>query len=261
MTRLITITLSLAFATGCGQREQASVADPSSAVVVVVDPSESVKDSTANPQAAQPPATPTPAPQPPKRPETPSVFEYPPDLAGNVVVKAVAPAAPTLAPNERFGATPKPRTPPSKILSPEPTEKASYSPPPLLTAKSTGISITPPREHVPVDLGRGADIVPAKPSLPIAAAITERARDVNIPPAMPTLGRPLNDRVSLDDPTSEFANAAIVATPVNVPLGSAAFVKTTLPDPFELGEQVKPKVPPAAEPGLAPVQVNPERVK
>ena len=78
---------------------------------------------------------------------------------------------------------------------------------------------------------------------------------------MPVLGRPLNERVSLDDPTSEFANAAIVAPGVNVPLASADFVKVSLPDPFELADHVKPKVPPAAEPGLKPEVVNPQRVK
>jgi len=89
----------------------------------------------------------------------------------------------------------------------------------------------------------------------------KRARDVNLPPAMPTLGRPAGDRVSLDDPTSDFANAAIVSPPVKVPLTPAGFLKVTLPDPFELGEQVKPKVPPAAEPGLTPVPANPRRIR
>ena len=35
----------------------------------------------------------------------------------------------------------------------------------------------------------------------------------------------------------------------------------SLPDPFELAGQVKPRVPPAAEPGRAPVVVDPQRVK
>jgi hypothetical protein len=78
---------------------------------------------------------------------------------------------------------------------------------------------------------------------------------------MPTLGRPLTERVSLDDPTSEFATANITAPPVRVPVAPAAFVKVSLPDPFELGDQIKPKVPAAAEPGLTPVAVDPRRVK
>jgi hypothetical protein len=148
-----------------------------------------------------------------------------------------------------------------KLLSPEPIGNVSYSLPEIQASRSSAIAIAPPKEHVPFDLGRGADTLPGKPGLPIAATVTERARDVNLPPAMPTLGRPLSERVSLDDPTSEFGNAAIVAPGVNVPLKSAEFVKVALPDPFELGEQVKPKLLPAAEPGINPAPVNPQRVK
>jgi len=139
--------------------------------------------------------------------------------------------------------------------------KSDHLPPPILTVRPISVSISPPQEKVPFDLGSGAGMVPAKPGLPIAAAITERARDVNLPPSMPILGRPVNERVSLDDPTSESANAAIVIPGVNVPLKSAEFVKVALPDPFELGEQVKPKVPPAAEPGLNAAPIDPQRVK
>jgi hypothetical protein len=78
---------------------------------------------------------------------------------------------------------------------------------------------------------------------------------------MPILGRPFNERVSLEDPTSEFGNAAVVAPPVKTPLPAASFVKVSLPDPFELGEQVKPKVAAKDDPGLVPVVVNPQRVK
>jgi len=88
-----------------------------------------------------------------------------------------------------------------------------------------------------------------------------RSRDVNRPPALPTLGRPLAERVSLDDPTAEFGHAAVVNPAVKVPLAPSAFLKVSLPDPFEYGEQVKPKLPPAAEPGLTPVPVDPPRVK
>jgi hypothetical protein len=75
------------------------------------------------------------------------------------------------------------------------------------------------------------------------------------------LARPLPDRASLDDPTADPANAAIVARPAGAPWVVAGFLRLVLPDPFELAEQVKPKVPPPAEPGLSPVPVNPQRVK
>jgi hypothetical protein len=189
------------------------------------------------------------------------VFEYPSDLTGQAVAKSVSPAAPALPTPERFGVAPLPRKVPAKVQNPEPTVKTAASLPAIAFAPLTSVALTPPRERVPFDLGAGAEGVPARPALPVAAAISERARDVSLPPAMPTLGRPLHERTSLEDPTSEFANAAVASPAVNVPLGSAPFVKVSLPDPFELGDQVKPKVPPAAEPGLQPAPVNPQRVK
>jgi hypothetical protein len=260
MKRLITFALGFGLL-GCGQREQQSAV-----VVAQTSTAEGSADATKNPipdpQPGQTADTKRNADSQPLKPPEPSPgFEYPADLTGKAVVKAVAPETPALTPTERFGTAPKPRPVPAKITNPESIVKANYMPPPLLLAKSNGVAISPPREQVPFDLGRGADAIPTKPTLPIAAAITERARDVNLPPVMPILGRPLNDRVSIDDPTSEFANAAIVSPTVKVPLASAEFVKVDLPDPFELAEQVKTKVPPPAEPGLKPVVVDPQRVK
>jgi hypothetical protein len=213
------------------------------------------------PLAANPQPAVTTAPGITTLPVDAEAFEYPADLGGKAVVSAVAPDTPALTPAERLGIAPVPRTPADRVVNPEPVAKVRYIPPPVLSAKSVSLTLPPPVERVPPDLGNGSTAVPARPTLPIAAGITERARDVNLPPAMPTLGRPVNDRVSLDDPTSEFGNAAIVSPVVKVPLAPASFLKVAVPDPFEFGEQVRPKIPPAAEPGLAPVPVNPQRVK
>jgi hypothetical protein len=249
MIRLTTFIPAIGFI-GCGQREQQSA--------VVVPPVLAVENAITNPQPQIPETKAIPK---ATLPEAPREFEYPADLTGKAVERAVTPETPPLTPTERFGLAPLPRILPSKTLNPESTIKMNNALPPILPAKSSGVTIVPPHEQVPFDLGRGADLVPAKPTLPISAPIVERARDVNLPPAMPTLGRLLNERVSLEDPTSDFANGAIVSRAVNVPLASAEFVRVALPDPFELGEQVKPKVPPAADPGLTPVTVNPQRVK
>jgi hypothetical protein len=48
---------------------------------------------------------------------------------------------------------------------------------------------------------------------------------------------------------------------VKVPLAPAGFSKVVIPDPFEFADQIKLKLPTGAEPGLAPVTVNPPRVK
>ena len=191
----------------------------------------------------------------------PIPFEYPADLGGRAVVKAVTPSAPPPVPTPRAGDLPKARALPTRLLNPETITKAAYTPPPVLPAKSVAVQLVPPVERVPVDIGNGAGALPAKPTLPVAVPITERSRDVSLPPPLPTFGRPLADRVSLDDPTAEFGNAAIASPLVKVPLTPAAFLRVGLPDPFEMAEQIKPKVPPSAEPGLTPVPINPRRVK
>ena len=88
-----------------------------------------------------------------------------------------------------------------------------------------------------------------------------QSKDVTRPPALAALGRRVPDRVSLDDPTTEAADAAIVTRSPAVAHLPAPFVAVRVPDPFELAEQVKPQLPPAAEPGLSPVAVNPPRPK
>ena len=146
---------------------------------------------------------------------------------------------------ERTRAVPKPRTVPNRVLDPDATTGASYAPPSIPQPKLAALKPVNPPEKVPVNFGAGADDVPAKPKLPVAPVVTERARDVNLPPPAPVLGRPVPDRVSLDDPTSELGNAEVVAGAVKTPLAPSGFQKVTVPDPFELADQVKPKVPPS----------------
>src|SRR5262249_44192534 len=162
---------------------------------------------------------------------------------------------------ERFGLAPKGRTPPARLVDPEPVTTTAYAPTPLTLPRAVGLKPVAPVDRVPIDLGIGAEAVPARPALPEAPGVTQKAPDVNQPPALPPLGRPVPDRAALDDPTAETGNAAIVSRSVPPVPAPAGFGKLGLPDPFELGDQVKPRVPPAAEPGAAPVPVNPERVK
>jgi hypothetical protein len=203
-----------------------------------------------------------PLPQPPTKPEPPPpTFAFPADRTGTALARVVTPDVTRPLPAERFGAAPKPRSVPGKVLEPDATAPASYTLPPALPPKPTSTKPGAPPEAVPLNLGAGADGVPAKPVLPVAAVATERARDVSVPPPAPVLGRPLNDRVGLDDPTSELGNAVVVGSAVKVSPAASGFVKVAVPDPFELGAQVKPKVPATAEPSAAPVTVNPQRVK
>ena len=130
-----------------------------------------------------------------------------------------------------------------------------------MPSRTGNAGIVAPTERVPLDLGFGASAVPAKPLLPETPGITLKARDVNLPPDLPAFGRQLPDRASLDDPTAESGNAAIVSRSPTFILGVAAFLKVALPDPFELAEQVKGLIPAKAEPSAAPIPVNPQRIK
>jgi hypothetical protein len=214
----------------------------------------------APPRQIAPPVT-IPPPKKEEPPPRPLAFPFPNDVAGKALPKVVAPPSPAPAPAEKFGKAPRPRVIPGKLIDPDPPAKVVHMPAPLLPAKSKGLTPTPPAERVPLDLGVGAAAVPARPVFAEAPGIVAKARDVKQPPDLAPLGRHLPDRAGLDDPTAEPANAIIAGrTPMPV-LVVAGFLKVTIPDPFELAEQVKPKVLPAAEPSLAPVPANPQRVK
>jgi len=173
----------------------------------------------------------------------------------------VAPKAPPIPETERFGKAQSVRTPPTKVLDPDPLNRTVYKPSPVALPKPAGLKPALPAERIPHDIGWGADAVPAKVVFPTGPGITTKARDVNLPPDLPILGRPVPDRASLDDPTAEVGNAAIVNKSNTPTLLPSAFVRMGLPDPFELAEQVKPRVPPTAEPLVVPVTVNPARTK
>jgi hypothetical protein len=237
----------LVTALGCGQPSP-----PAGGEVAAAE--SAVPQSAAKPDPAPVPLTQNP-------PPPPQVFAFPADAAGRALPRVVTPAPPPPLPVERFGRAPLDRPMPEKIASPEPTVRVAPAVPPVLPARVAGLRPTAPPERVPVSLGAGAEAAPQKPTLPETPGVKAKAPDVNQPPPLPALGRQTADRASLDDPTAESANAAIVSRPAGMPWVVAGFLRLVLPDPFELGEQVKPKVPPPAEPGLSPVPVNPQRVR
>jgi hypothetical protein len=244
---------------GCAKQQQAAEPAPEPTIVYASGISGAPGgDPNPQPPAPQPPPQPKSEPQP--QPPAPT-FPFPADLTGRGLARVVVPDVSRPLAVERFGAAPKQRAVPAQVLDPDAAVRANHVPPPVPASKSAATKPAPPAEKVPIDLGAGADGVPTKPTLPVATVVTERARDVNLPPPAPVLGRPVVDRVSLDDPTNELGNAEVVAGAVKTPLAPSAFQKVTIPDPFELAEQVKPKVPAVAEPAPAPVPVNPQRVK
>jgi hypothetical protein len=231
---------------GCGKSQPA---EPQTVAVVVQPEPVSV---------ALPAPTLEVAPQP--TPVPPS-FAFPADAAGEAVTKVVTPAAPPPLPIERFGAAPKARPVPTRVMEPDTGARTAHQPPRIALSPVAVVKPVAPPERLPVEIGVNSQQVPAKPMLPETPLPTPRARDVNAPPDLPILGRPVSDRASLDDPTVEAGHAAITGPLVSVTLAPSEFRRVALPDPFELGEHVKPKVAPAAEPGSTPVPVTPKRPK
>src|SRR5262249_39072202 len=116
------ILAAVLLALGCGQQRShdpdVSLAVASPAVENSGEPAPSVAV-TPRPEAGKPAAP-------------PPVFAYPTDLAGQALPRVVTPAAPLMPPTERFGLTPKGRTPPARLLDPEPVVKTAYTPTPLM---------------------------------------------------------------------------------------------------------------------------------
>src|SRR5262249_43702079 len=120
MLRFAPLALSLGVL-GCSQQpaEPPAVAQVPANVSLSAGPTDPARP-LANPVAGTPVSlSPGQAPtmaQP--TPPEPTAFEYPPDLGGKAVAKAVAPDKHALTPTERFGTSPKPRKLPAKFLDP-----------------------------------------------------------------------------------------------------------------------------------------------
>jgi hypothetical protein len=235
---------------GCNQSSPPAAPD---VTVVAANP---------RPEPAPPPKIEAPKKeQPPKKEEPQQAFPFPNDAAGRALPKVVLPPAPAQQAVEKFGKEPAVRAVPRQIADPDPRVKSLYALPALLPEKAAALLPAAPAETIPLDLGFGTGRMPGRPVLPESPGVSRKARDVKLPPELTPLAQPAADRASLDDPTSEAGNAIIVnRTPIPA-FGTAGFLKVTLPDPFELAEQEKPKVPAAAEPSAAPVILNPQRIK
>ncbi len=236
---------------GCGQK-------PAAEAQLVANPLANVAIAPATPESAAPvPAIVTAL---AIAPEPRMALAPPSDLGGHLVANAVTIRVPTL-PTVELETGWQPRQAPLTIRVPDALAKAALTLPPVLPVAHLDVKPTAPRERVPIDLGGTIDILRPQTTFPIQAGITQRARDAKVPPPLPVLGRQFTERVSLEDPTVALSHAAITSPPVKVLVAAAPFQRVTLPNPFELGEQVRPVVPKTTEPGLAPVLVDPRRVK
>jgi hypothetical protein len=185
---------------------------------------------------------------------------YPTDLGGQAVSNALAPVPSTPAPLFMPQVSPKPRL--SSIERGElPLPKVAAKIIPLPAGKASSSKPSPPLERINPDLGQGVTIDPRQYTL---ASSPVQFRSVPQTPKLgaddlPVLSRRVDDRASLEDPTSELSTARIVNTPVPRPMIQVGFLKLTIPDPFELLEQLRGSLGTTQEFAEKPVIVAPAK--
>jgi len=196
------------------------------------------------------------------KPNQPTVppLPYPTDLGGQAVSNALAPVPSTPAPLFMPQVSPKPRV--SGVERGElPLPKVAPKIVPLPSGKASNSKPSPPAERVNPDLGEGVMIDPRQYKLttspvqfrPVPQAPKLGADD------LPVLSRRVDDRASLEDPTSELSTTRIVNTPVPKPMIQVGFLKLTIPDPFELLEQLRGSLGTTQEFAEKPVIVAPSK--
>ncbi len=195
-------------------------------------------------------------------PQTPKpvepVAKLPEDLGGKAVQKSLMPTL--TMPAEVAG----PKAPKARVtdldrgeLPAAPTAWKVPSVPLLPKVKPAKPSIPP--ERAPADLGHasaenlGAVKFAEKPLVRAEAPVNAGATDV------PALARQIVERSPVEDPTAEISASKLIETIFPYPVGPLPFVKVTIPDPFELAEQLKGKLPRETEFGTAPSVVPPEK--
>jgi len=62
------------------------------------------------------------------------------------------------------------------------------------------------------------------------------------------------ERASLDDPTADLSAVRVIETPLPVPAIQLPFLRTFIPNPFELAEQLKGKLGRETELGAGPIK-------
>lgn len=159
-------------------------------------------------------------------------FAFPDDAAGVLLAKELAPRESRASRLDRLDA---PRLPSvsarsDSFVPPLPPSRAA------MPRFSFSDKTTPSRPRFVSDevqgvLPDGIDR-PKAPPLPDAGRVRVSSPDVHEPIALPILGHPVPDRVSLDDPTMAASTAAAVAAPMPARTAKAPFLRLTLLDPY-----------------------------
>jgi hypothetical protein len=176
-------------------------------------------------------------------------FAYAGDAGGKLLERLLAPAAPTqLAGDPQRG--PKERAPSAvdRVVLPLPgvvgTLPKPTVPPPL--ANQPRPLPEPPRlDSIPSE-----PLVPTPRELPVAPLSKAASTDVNTPIELPVHTKPVPDRVTLDDPTRALVLESLLSPVPPARTTPAAFVRLSLPEPFEFLRGWLAQALPSEEPQL-----------
>lgn len=172
--------------------------------------------------------------------------------------RILAPDTPVLPPLPSLAVL-SPATPAALALGQWEPPTTSWKPAaPVIRPATTGLRPLPRLERFsPYTLLTAAQ--PPRTTLPVQPGITTRAPDPAVPPPLPPLARYQSERASLDDPTTDTHHAFLLSTSAALSLSPLPFQRVEIPDPAALGEQIRPHLPPALEPGRLPAAVPPPR--
>jgi hypothetical protein len=231
-----------AFLPGCGKTPMAEDISPAVLQVKKPAPQPAEKSAKTNPSDTL------------KSPDGEG-FPYPGDNGGRLLARRLAPDQETFTGEAMASKPPLPERggldhPAAAMLPSEPS-----MPQPTLRPGKELVRPGPLREESPLVDARNRPQLPPGPDLPVGERIRVPSPDVNQPVPLAPLAQPVSERPGQEDPTADFSQAAVRATPLPVRANPAPFERLTLPDPFEHRQTVRLTNTPAEE--AKPVTASP----
>jgi hypothetical protein len=240
---------------GCGKPD----APPA---LVAGPPEEAAAETTPK---ADPPVAEKRAPTPAERPAPPSVadggsFAFPADSGGKLLAKTLPPTSPPIL-TDPSPAAPKPRRLPAFLDAPAvPANDTGAAVPRLPLPASKEARPTALPDRIPTNLA------PDRPALPDRGAFATGplTKDIGPDPAKPAdvpplSTKPVPDRASLADPTTEFTARSVISPTLPLRTEPAGFLKFNLPDPFENSAAARPRLVVPEDPNRAMGTIPPPR--
>jgi hypothetical protein len=221
-------------AVGCDRSTDSPTVTKPSADVVICDPPGSMQLASTEAE-----------------PDEPTEFRFPNDVAGKLLSKQLTPDVTKPLPEsplrQRRAPAPKhledpelPLTPVASVppTMPEPGHKPVL--PRLVTAEALS--------------GLLEVALPQAQPMVVGDRVRQPSADVNQPPHLPILARPLPDRASLNDATTDASAAAVVGATIPTRVIVVPFQRQALPDPYENRRPLRLPVP---DESATPVTASP----